>query len=106
MTDWSGTDKYWALNAKRCHCPDFLKSKKTTPDCGHPAMYKDVSFQGLNELFSSPGGYWFARKFIGDGVKGVPTYNNGHAPLDPAVTMILLSMRKLKVTPLRIFEDT
>lgn len=100
MTDWTGTNKYWKINAKRCKCPAFLKSSKIQGSCARPSMFKDITPQGLDQLLSSPAGYWFARKFQGDGLKGKATYNHQETALDPAVESVLARMRTMPVMPL------
>jgi hypothetical protein len=75
MTDWSSTNKFWRLNSERCNCPKFLASAKDSGDCSRPALYKDVSPEGLTDLIESSANYWFARKFFGDGVDGNTTFN-------------------------------
>lgn len=81
MTDWSGTPKFWAINAKKCECPEFIASVKKHGDCGRPSLFFDVTERGLYSLLASPAGHWFVRKFPGDGVAGVVTYQ-GNSSLD------------------------
>jgi len=74
MTDWSRTEKFWNEKTEKCNCPEFLNSTKAPSSCRGPAVFYDVSTEGLKSLLSSSAGYWFVRKFLGDGLSGVTTY--------------------------------
>merc|ERR1712187_1065799 len=68
MTDWSNTVKFWSTKTENCECPKFLASDKQHAKCSNPALFLNVREAGLSELIDSPAGYWYARKFAGDGV--------------------------------------
>jgi len=84
FTDWSGTQKFWSKNSDRCRCKDLLASKKKRGSCASPSVFYDVSDEGLTQLIDSPEGYWFVRKFQGDGLEGTPLFN-GNLSLDNEV---------------------
>lgn len=89
MTDWTRSPKYWRRDSLRCGCPSFLfGSTKVEGSCARPSMFLDVGARGLDEVMQSRAGYWFLRKFPGDGIEGSATFN-GSKPLDAEVAMRL-----------------
>lgn len=95
LTDWSGTMKFWREKTEKCGCPSFLASDKVPAKCSKPALFLDVSSTGLSEVIGSSAGYWYARKFAGDGTDGITTYE-GNASLDVEMARRLKEQEKLR----------
>eukprot|EP00927_Polykrikos_kofoidii_P047647 TRINITY_DN4190_c0_g2_i1.p1 TRINITY_DN4190_c0_g2~~TRINITY_DN4190_c0_g2_i1.p1 ORF type:complete len:575 (+),score=42.74 TRINITY_DN4190_c0_g2_i1:38-1762(+) len=104
LSDWTGTLKFWQANAKRCNCPTFLKSPKIiNADCGHPAVIGNVSLEALMDVADSPAGYWFVRKFCGDGIEG-NAFLHTDSPVIGGVDVQILSGQLLDLIATRLLK--